>query len=48
MDEHSPGPVEDEDPLGEKLLELCADVLHEIGSRLKVGSPKAPRALGVW
>jgi hypothetical protein len=41
MDEHAPGPVEDEDPLGEETLELWSDVLHEIGSRLKVGSRKA-------
>jgi hypothetical protein len=45
MDEHAPGSVENEDPLGEKLLELWSDVLHEIGSRLKVGSREDSRAL---
>ena len=48
MDEHAPGAVEHEDSLGEEFLELCADVLHEVGSRLKGREPEGPRALGVW
>ncbi len=39
VDEHAPGPVEHEDPLGEKVSELSAGVLHEIGSRLKSREP---------
>ena len=46
---HAPGPVENEDSLGEELFELCAGVLHEIGSRLKrSGAGKALSSLGVW
>ncbi len=48
VDEHAPRPVENEDSLGEKLLELFFDVLHEIGSRLKGREPEGSRALGVW
>ena len=48
VDEHAPGAVEHEDSLGEKLLELLADVLHEIDSRLKGREPEGSRALGVW
>ena len=29
VDEDAPGPVEDEDPLGEKLFELCSGVRHD-------------------
>jgi hypothetical protein len=32
VDEHAPGSVEDENPVGEKVLELCAGVLHESAS----------------
>jgi len=32
---HAPSAVEDEDSLGEELVELCAGVLHEVDSRLK-------------
>jgi hypothetical protein len=45
VDEHAPGAVEDEDPLGEKLLELCANVFHENGSRLESREPEAREAL---
>ena len=48
MDEHAPGAVEHEDSLGEEFLELWADVLHEVGSRLKGRELEGPRALGVW
>ena len=46
VDEHTPGAVEDEDPLGEKVLELFADVLHEYGSRLQRSG--AVQALGLF
>ena len=46
MDEHAPGAVEDEDPLGEEGFELCADVLHDFGSRLeRSGAGEAREAL---
>ena len=45
VDEDAPGPVEHEDPLGEEGFELCADVCHEIGSRLERSEPEAREAL---
>jgi hypothetical protein len=44
--QHTPGPVEDEDPPGEELLELFADVLHDVGSRLRGREPE--KALGLF
>ena len=32
VDEHAPRSVQHEDPLGEKLVEVSPDVLHEFGS----------------
>ncbi len=40
MDEHTPGPVEDHDSLGEELFHMCTGVLHEFGSRLKSREPE--------
>src|SRR5262249_15011414 len=45
VDKDAPGPVEHDDALGKKGFELCADVLHEIGSRLKRSGAGGPRAL---
>ena len=45
VDEHAPGSVEDEDPLGEKLFELCSRVLHENDSRLRGREPEGSLAL---
>ena len=51
VDEHAPRPVEHEDPLGEKLSELVASVLHASVLHKnplppkEVGSRKAPLAL---
>jgi hypothetical protein len=45
VDEHAPRPVEHENALGEEFTELCADVLHEIGSRLKRSGAGRPLAL---
>ena len=35
VDEHAPRAVEHEDALGEQMLEVCSNVFHENGSRLK-------------
>ena len=48
VDEHAPRPVEDEDPLGEQLLDLCGRP-SRIGSRLESREPGRPAgSLGVW
>ena len=54
VDEHAPRPVEDEDPLGEKLFQVFACVLHAApskcnDSRLRGREPgRLSGSLGVW
>jgi hypothetical protein len=49
VDEHAPGAVEHEDSLGEKLLDLSANIAHKMGSGLKVRSrSRLSGSLGVF